>query len=119
MSVFGSTPIVPTGPQAGLAAQQAALHPNERGKPAVEAGQRMKDAREHRVAGAESESAVRKVADEHAESDAKGRRRDRRDGRRDAYVASKANDAAATTTADPQRIDRESDGKPRRLDLKA
>lgn len=132
MSVFGSTPIDPRSTQASLAAQNAALKPNERGRPAVEAGQRMKDAREQRVAGTESDSAIRKVADEHAESDADGHRRERdrqngqqrgrRDGRRDAYVASKStvtNAKSVNPNAAPQRIDREADGTPRRFDLKA
>lgn len=47
----------------------------------------MKDAQEKRIAGTESDAAVRSSADEHADADSQGRKRDRRDGKRDAFVA--------------------------------
>lgn len=84
--MFGPMPIDPRTPHASLAAAQS-TRPSERAKPVGEESQRLKDAREQRVAGAESEAAVRRTADEHAESDSeRRRRRDRRDGRRDAFV---------------------------------
>ena len=68
-----------------MAAQAASLRPHERGKPVVESGQRMKDAQEKKVAGTESDAAVRKAADEHADAESEERKRDRRDGKRDGY----------------------------------
>lgn len=83
MTAFGPTPIDPRGVHAGLAATQG-VRVHERSKPTSDEAQRARDAAQQRVAGAESESAVRRTADEHAEEDTE-RHRDRRDGRRDEF----------------------------------
>jgi hypothetical protein len=115
VSVFGSTPLDPRGPQAGLAAQASSLRPHERGRPAVETGQRMKDAQEKKVAGAESDAAVRPAADEHADADSQGKKRDRRDGKRDAYEhAEPPPNNVAKPKASAKR-----DEPPKHFDLKA
>lgn len=92
MSLFGPNPIHPLPAQSALAAQQ--VRPLERTQPAGEATRRMKDAIEQRVAGTESESAVRRTADEHAESEREAKK-ERRDGRRDGFSPrSSATDAS-------------------------
>jgi len=55
----------------------------------------MKDARDHRVAGAESESAVRRTADEHADTESQAKQ-GRRDGRRDEFVHDDESEPAAS-----------------------
>jgi hypothetical protein len=83
MTAFGPTPIDPRGVQAGLAAAHG-VRVHDRSKPTTDEGQRTRDAAQRRVAGAESESAVRRTADEHADEDSESHR-DRRDGRRDEF----------------------------------
>lgn len=83
MTAFGPTPIDPRSVQASLAAAHN-VRSLERTKPTSDEAQRARDAAQRRVAGAESESAVRRTADEHAEEDSESHR-DRRDGRRDEF----------------------------------
>lgn len=83
MTSFGPSPIDPRGVQGGLAGAQG-VRAHERSKAATDESQRLRDARERRVAGAESESAVRRTADEHADEDSDSHR-DRRDGKRDDF----------------------------------
>lgn len=83
MTSFGPSPIDPRGVQGSLAGAQG-IRAQERSKAANDASQRMRDARDRRVAGAESESAVRRTADEHADEDSESHR-DRRDGKRDEF----------------------------------
>jgi hypothetical protein len=120
MSVFGPAPIEPRGPQAGLAA--AALHarPNDKQKAAIDADQRMRDALAHRVAGAESEHAVREAADRHDEDERKrdeGKGRKRRDGRGDSVELSQSADAPNTTHPQAATPSAAPNGRPR-LDVR-
>jgi hypothetical protein len=111
VSVFGPNPIHPLSSHAALAAQQL-VRPTERQAPVGEATKRMKDAHEQRVAGTESEDAVRRTADEHAESEQESRDKGgRRDGQRDGFVPS-APPAAATPQTPPKALHG-------RLDLRA
>lgn len=95
MGVFGPNPIHPLPSHAALAAQQQ-VRPAERPALVGEATKRMKDAQEQRVAGTESEDAVRRTADEHADSEQESRDDGgRRDGRRDGFVPSGQSPPAA------------------------
>lgn len=110
MGIFGPNPIQPLPAHAALAAQQL-VRPTERPAPVGEATKRMKDAFEQRVAGAESEDAVRRTADEHADSEQDARDDGgRRDGRRDGFVPSEPAPSATTPPATTPRG---------RLDLRA
>lgn len=110
MTAFGPTPIDPRGVHAGLAALQGVRTP-ERSKPTTDEAQRARDAAQQRVAGAESESAVRRTADEHAEEDTE-RHRSRRDGRRDEFRHDEHEGAA------PEQVQRPGQGRPALPDAK-
>lgn len=83
MTTFGPSPLDPRGVQGSLAGAQG-VRAQDRTRPTTDASQRMRDARDRRVAGAEGESAVRRTADEHADEDSESHR-DRRDGQRDEF----------------------------------
>jgi hypothetical protein len=97
MTTFGPSPLDPRGVQGSLAGAQG-VRAQDRSRPASDAAQRMRDARDRRVAGAEGESAVRRTADEHADDDSESHR-DRRDGRRDAFEHDASADAPAAGAA--------------------
>ncbi len=92
MTTFGPSPLDPRGVQGSLAGSQG-VRSQERSRAVSDAAQRMRDARDRRVAGAEGESAVRRTADEHADDDSESHR-DRRDGRRDEFQHDASSPAA-------------------------
>jgi hypothetical protein len=94
MTTFGPSPLDPRGVQGSLAGAQS-IRTQDRSRAVNDAAQRMRDARDRRVAGAEGESAVRRTADEHADADSESHR-DRRDGRRDEFQHDPAAPAAHT-----------------------